>query len=63
MAKQPLYTSRPNLERSGMGFTIMESFMDNLKVESIVGLGTKITMKKKITTKEVSLESSTYEIK
>ncbi len=62
-AKVPMYTSKSGLERSGMGFTIMESFMDNLKVESIVGLGTKITMKKKINTKEVSLESSTYEIK
>ena len=31
-----------------MGFTIMENFMDGLKVESVVGLGTKITMKKKI---------------
>lgn len=49
-AKQPLYTSKPDLERSGMGFTIMESFMDEVKVESIVGLGTKITMKKKIKT-------------
>ena len=48
MAKQPLYTTRPNLERSGMGFTIMESFMDELNVESILGLGTKVTMKKKI---------------
>ncbi len=48
MAKQPLYTTRPNLERSGMGFTIMESFMDELHVESILGLGTKVTMKKKI---------------
>jgi stage II sporulation protein AB (anti-sigma F factor) len=48
MAKQPLYTSRPNLERSGMGFTIMESFMDDLKVESVLGVGTKITMKKTI---------------
>lgn len=47
-AKQPLYTSKPNLERSGMGFTIMESFMDEMKVESIVGLGTKVTMKKLI---------------
>ena len=46
MAKQPLYTSKPNLERSGMGFTIMESFMDEVKIESIVNLGTKITMKK-----------------
>ncbi len=47
-AKKPLYTSKPNLERSGMGFTIMESFMDELNVESIVGLGTKVTMKKTI---------------
>ena len=48
MAKQPLYTTKPNLERSGMGFTIMESFMDNLEVESIIGVGTKVTMSKKI---------------
>ena len=48
IAKQPLYTTKPNLERSGMGFTIMESFMDQLMVESILGLGTKVTMKKKI---------------
>lgn len=48
MAKQPLYTSKPNLERSGMGFTIMESFMDYLSVESVLGLGTKVTMKKTI---------------
>ena len=48
MAKEPLYTSKPDLERSGMGFTIMESFMEDVKVESILGLGTKITMKKTI---------------
>ena len=42
MAKQPLYTSKPDLDRSGMGFTIMESFMDDVKIESIVGVGTKI---------------------
>ena len=48
MAKEPLYTSRPELERSGMGFTIMESFMDEMKIESIVGMGTKVTMKKVI---------------
>ena len=47
-AKKPLYTSKGNLERSGMGFTIMENFMDELSVESIVGLGTKIVMTKKI---------------
>lgn len=62
-AKEPLFTSKCNLERSGMGFTIMESFMDSLKVESIVGLGTKITMKKKIRNDEKVLQASTYEIK
>lgn len=48
LAKQPLYTTKPNLERSGMGFTIMESFMDKIEIESILGLGTKVTMKKRI---------------
>lgn len=48
MAKEPLFTSKPNLERSGMGFAIMQSFMDELNVESVVNLGTKITMKKTI---------------
>ena len=46
LAKEPLYTSKPNLERSGMGFTIMESFMYELNIESVLNLGTKITMKK-----------------
>ena len=53
-AKQPLYTTKPNLERSGMGFTIMESFMDKIEIESVLGLGTKITMKKTI--KSIKLE-------
>lgn len=47
-AMEPFYTSKPNLERSGMGFTVMETFMDELKVESIKGEGTKVWMKKKI---------------
>ena len=47
-AKEPLYTTKPNLERSGMGFTIMESFMDSMEIESILGLGTKVTMVKTI---------------
>ena len=45
LAKRPLYTTKANLERSGMGFTIMESFMDELKIESIPDMGTKVTMK------------------
>lgn len=48
VAKEPLYTSKPNLERSGMGFTIMQSFMEDLNIESVLNLGTKITMKKTI---------------
>lgn len=48
MARQTLYTSKPDADRSGMGFTIMESFMDELSVESIVNMGTKIRMKKKL---------------
>ena len=56
-AKEPLYTTKGNLERSGMGFTIMENFMDDLKVESVVGLGTKVTMNKKI---KKRIEESTY---
>ncbi|AZV58159.1 anti-sigma F factor [Clostridium sp. AWRP] len=46
LARQPLYTSRPDLERSGMGFTVMETFMDSLKVESEKNKGTRLTMKK-----------------
>ena len=45
-AREPLYTTKPELERSGMGFTIMENFMDDVKIESMPNLGTKITMKK-----------------
>lgn len=45
-ARAPLYTTG-NEERSGMGFTIMESFMDNLKVRSKEGKGTTLTMRKR----------------
>ena len=51
-AREPLFTTKSNLERSGMGFTIMENFMDSLKIESIVDIGTKITMKKKFGEKD-----------
>lgn len=51
-AMRPLYTSKPNLERSGMGFTIMQSFMDKIKVESKLGCGTRILMYKKIISNE-----------
>ena len=62
LAKQPLYTSKPNLERSGMGFTIMESFMDKVDVESIVDIGTKVTMEKNIKSNNVTLEKNSEEI-
>lgn len=48
MAIQPLYTSKPELERSGMGFTVMETFMDSMEISSILGEGTKLVMKKTI---------------
>ena len=47
-AMDPLYTSRPDLERSGMGFMFMEAFMDEVKVESSPGMGTTVYMKKQI---------------
>ena len=47
-AMEPLYTSRPELERSGMGFAFMEAFMDKLEVVSEVGEGTTVKMEKAI---------------
>ena len=47
-AMEPLYTTRRDLERSGMGFVFMEAFMDTIKVTSKPGEGTKVTMTKKI---------------
>ena len=47
-AMEPMYTSKPELERSGMGFAFMEAFMDELSVESNPGEGTIITMRKVI---------------
>lgn len=49
-AKEPLYTTRPEWERSGMGFTFMETFMDHLTVISELGKGTTIVMDKQIQT-------------
>ena len=49
-AMEPLYTSRPELERSGMGFAFMEAFMDTLSVESAPGQGTTVTMTKRLGT-------------
>ncbi|MBP3951036.1 anti-sigma F factor [Bacillus suaedae] len=48
-AKQPLFTTKPELERSGMGFTIMENFMDELQVVSEPMIGTTVYLKKTLT--------------
>lgn len=48
VAKQPFYTTKPDMERSGMGFVFMETFMDSLEIESKVGEGTRVTMIKYI---------------
>lgn len=47
-AMEPMYTSKPDKDRSGMGFTFMEAFMDELSVESEPGRGTVVHMKKTI---------------
>ncbi|MGE5630997.1 MAG: anti-sigma F factor [Caulobacteraceae bacterium] len=49
-ARQPLYTSKPELERSGMGFTVMETFMDKVEIDSQPGAGTTIKMTKTLKT-------------
>ncbi len=48
LAKQPFYTSKPDQERSGIGFTVMESFMDSLELENNSEGGLKVTLYKKI---------------
>jgi stage II sporulation protein AB (anti-sigma F factor) len=48
LAMQPFYTGTPNLERSGMGFSVMQAFMDSLHVSSAPGKGTTVSMKKLI---------------
>lgn len=53
-AIQPMYTSKPELERSGMGFTIMENFMDSITIDSVAGQGTTITLRKKLNQSETA---------
>ena len=47
-AMEPMFTTKPDKDRSGMGFTIMESFMDKLRVRSREGIGTQVVMTKRI---------------
>ncbi len=50
-AMEPLFTTAPEEERAGLGFAVMESFMDNLQVSSTPGKGTSVVMKKKLTSR------------
>ena len=49
-AREPLFTSKPEQERSGMGFTVMETFVDEVNVHSVLGEGTKVFLKKTLNT-------------
>ena len=52
LARKPLYTTKGNMERSGMGLTIIESFMEEVEIHSVVGIGKRIVMKKTIRKEE-----------
>lgn len=52
-AIQPLFTTKPELERSGMGFTIMENMMDEMLIETKPGEGTTVILKKQLTFSEI----------
>ena len=55
-AMEPLFTTKPEQDRSGMGFAFMEAFMDEVKVDSAPGKGTKVWMKKRISNKSTLFE-------
>ena len=65
IAKEPLYTTKPNLERSGMGFMFMEMFMNKVDVISEPGKGTTVIMEKKLkkVIEKNSIKSSQYNSK
>ena len=48
LAMQPLYTTAPEEERAGLGFAVMQSFMDKVKVSSTPGRGTRVTLTKRL---------------
>ncbi|OYD09775.1 anti-sigma F factor [Paludifilum halophilum] len=56
-ARQPLYTSKPELERSGMGFTIMENFMDEVDISSAAGRGTRVRLVKFLKTHQQTIRN------
>jgi len=47
-AREPMYTTKPEMERSGLGFTVMESFMDTVELKSAPGEGTTVILSKKL---------------
>lgn len=53
LAITPAYTTKPELEHAGMGFTIMETFMDEIQIDSTIGVGTKVALMKKISNVKV----------
>lgn len=52
-ARQPLFTTKPELERSGMGFTIMENFMDEVEVLTKPGSGTEVRLRKHLQSRKM----------
>ncbi|WP_042458046.1 anti-sigma F factor [Neobacillus dielmonensis] len=52
-ARQPLFTTKPELERSGMGFTIMENFMDEIEIHSQPGSGTEVKLRKSLKSRKM----------
>ena len=46
--KQPMFTTKPEMERSGLGFTVMESFMDSVEIKSVRGEGTTVVLEKQL---------------
>lgn len=56
-AKEPLFTTKPELERSGMGFTIITSFMDEVDISSEINQGTTVSMVKQLAKRQTVYES------
>lgn len=54
LALEPFYSSKPDEERSGMGFTVMKTFMDDVEVNSITNIGTTVKMCKKFKKREIA---------
>ena len=59
-AREPFYTTKPSEERSGMGFSVMESFMDRVEVEHNEGKGLSVTMYKQISSGVVQVSDASW---